>query len=55
MASGISSDRGPRVVALGKPEYIGDKYIEDFKKDFDYDVSHNNSNKTSASSNMPRN
>ncbi|KAF4420430.1 glycerate-and formate-dehydrogenase [Fusarium acutatum] len=38
MASGISSDRKPRVVVLGKPEYISDEYIKHFKKDFDYDV-----------------
>ncbi|KAF4946785.1 hypothetical protein FGADI_10989 [Fusarium gaditjirri] len=38
MASGIGSDRKPRVVVLGKPEFISDEYIEDFKKEFDYDV-----------------
>jgi hypothetical protein len=41
MAAEISSERKPRVVALGKPEFISDEYIEDFKKDFDYDVSQN--------------
>lgn len=40
MASEISSERKPRIVALGKPEYISDEYIEGFGKDFDYDVSH---------------
>ncbi|CZR47723.1 related to glycerate-and formate-dehydrogenases [Fusarium proliferatum ET1] len=38
MASEISSERKPRVVALGKPEFISDEYIEAFKNDFDYDV-----------------
>lgn len=35
-----NSGRKPRVVALGKPEFIGDEYIQDFQKDFDYDVCH---------------
>jgi hypothetical protein len=39
MASVISPERKPRVVALGRPEFISDEYIEDFEKDFDYDVS----------------
>ncbi|KAF4339883.1 glycerate-and formate-dehydrogenase [Fusarium beomiforme] len=38
MASEVTSGRKPRVVALGKPEFISDEYIKDLKKDFDYDV-----------------
>lgn len=28
----------PRVLALGKPQYIGDEYLEAFSKDFDFSV-----------------
>ncbi|KAF9765452.1 hypothetical protein IL306_002239 [Fusarium sp. DS 682] len=38
MSSKVNPERKPRVVALGKPEFISDEYIEDFKKEFDYDV-----------------
>lgn len=54
MASEISSERKPRVVALGKPEFISDEYIEAFKNDFDYDVSQKNPHNTSTSANSPR-
>ncbi|KAF4449598.1 hypothetical protein F53441_7165 [Fusarium austroafricanum] len=37
MASELSMGRKPRVVALGKPEFISDEYIKDFQKYFDYD------------------
>lgn len=30
--------RKPRVVALGKPQYVGNDYLEDFAKDFDFSV-----------------
>ncbi|KAH6888470.1 hypothetical protein B0T10DRAFT_55104 [Thelonectria olida] len=30
--------RKPRVVALGTPKFVGDDYLQDFKKDFDYAV-----------------
>ncbi|KAI5458745.1 D-isomer specific 2-hydroxyacid dehydrogenase [Mariannaea sp. PMI_226] len=30
--------RKPRVVVLGTPKFIGEEYLEDFKKDFDYAV-----------------
>ncbi|KAM0555834.1 hypothetical protein ACHAPJ_006231 [Fusarium lateritium] len=38
MSSELSSGRKPRVVALGKPEFISDEYIEEFQKDFNYEV-----------------
>ncbi|KAF4961260.1 hypothetical protein FSARC_10242 [Fusarium sarcochroum] len=38
MSSELSSGRKPRVVALGKPEFISDEYINDFRKDFDYEI-----------------
>ncbi|KAF7562636.1 hypothetical protein G7046_g1472 [Stylonectria norvegica] len=31
-------NRKPRVVALGTPKFIGHDYLEEFKKEFDYDV-----------------
>ncbi|WAO90362.1 Hypothetical protein NCS54_00778800 [Fusarium falciforme] len=38
MSSAPQSERKPRVVCLGKPKFIGDDYLEEFQKDFDYDV-----------------
>jgi hypothetical protein len=40
MSSEITMERKPRVVALGKPEFISDEYIKEFQRDFDYDVCH---------------
>ncbi|RSL91288.1 hypothetical protein CEP52_014288 [Fusarium oligoseptatum] len=37
MSSAPNSERKPRVVCLGKPKFIGDDYLEEFQKDFDYD------------------
>lgn len=39
MSSTPKSKRKPRVVCLGKPKFIGDDYLEEFRKDFDYDAS----------------
>ncbi|KAM0444042.1 hypothetical protein ACHAQK_002794 [Fusarium lateritium] len=38
MSSEANSGRKPRVVALGKPEFLSDEYIKDFQKDFDYNI-----------------
>ncbi|QPC60102.1 hypothetical protein HYE67_002333 [Fusarium culmorum] len=38
MSSDVSTGRRPHVVSLGRPEFIGEKYIEEFQKDFDYDI-----------------
>lgn len=32
------SGRKPRVVALGKPKYVGDDYLAEFEKEFDFSV-----------------
>jgi hypothetical protein len=40
MPSDVTMGRKPRVVSLGRPKFIGEEYIEEFQKDFDYDVSH---------------
>lgn len=40
MSSDIKVGRKPRVVSLGRPEFIDTEYIQDFQKDFDYDVSY---------------
>lgn len=39
MALGTCVERTPRVVALGKPEFVDDEYIKDFQQDFAYEVS----------------
>jgi hypothetical protein len=43
MSTDTSTGRKPRVVSLGRPEFVGEEYIEQFQKDFDYDVSHESS------------
>ncbi|KAF4984789.1 hypothetical protein FZEAL_80 [Fusarium zealandicum] len=37
MLSELKSEKKPRVVVLGKPRFVGDDYLEEFRKDFDYD------------------
>ncbi|KAI1613145.1 D-3-phosphoglycerate dehydrogenase [Exophiala viscosa] len=37
MSPGKISDK-PRVVALGNPRFVGDDYLADFSKDFDFEV-----------------
>ncbi|KAF4201965.1 hypothetical protein CNMCM8927_000879 [Aspergillus lentulus] len=34
----LTSTRRPRVLALGKPEYVGDDYLAAFSNEFDYSV-----------------
>ncbi|KAH8675071.1 D-isomer specific 2-hydroxyacid dehydrogenase [Ilyonectria robusta] len=36
MSQAAHSGRKPRVVALGTPKFVGDDYLAEFKKDFDY-------------------
>ncbi|RGP70845.1 glycerate-and formate-dehydrogenase [Fusarium longipes] len=38
MSTGMSTERKPRVVSLGRPEFVGEEYTEEFRKDFDYDI-----------------
>lgn len=38
MSPGKLDRKKPRVVALGTPKYIGDDYLAEFAKDFDYAV-----------------
>ncbi|KAG8673153.1 hypothetical protein FPOAC1_006459 [Fusarium poae] len=38
MPSDVTMGRKPRVVSLGRPKFIGEEYIEEFQKDFDYDI-----------------
>ncbi|KAH7131559.1 D-isomer specific 2-hydroxyacid dehydrogenase [Dactylonectria estremocensis] len=38
MAQASFGGRRPRVVALGIPKFVGDDYLAEFKKDFDYQV-----------------
>ncbi|KAH7127499.1 D-isomer specific 2-hydroxyacid dehydrogenase [Dactylonectria macrodidyma] len=38
MAQALLGGRKPRVVALGTPKFVGDDYLAEFKKDFDYQV-----------------
>jgi len=37
MSPGKPSNK-PRVVALGNPKFVGDDYLADFSKDFDFEV-----------------
>ena len=34
----MSTIKKPLVVALGDPKYAGDDFLNDFKKDFDFEV-----------------
>lgn len=38
MSQAAHNGRKPRVVALGTPKFVGDDYLAEFKKDFDYAV-----------------
>lgn len=40
MVSDMQLEKKPRVVSLGRPEFIDTEYIKEFQKDFDYDVSY---------------
>ena len=40
MSLDINVGKKPRVVSLGRPEFIDAEYIRVFQKDFDYDVSY---------------
>ncbi|KAJ3542707.1 hypothetical protein NM208_g3951 [Fusarium decemcellulare] len=33
----LTPEKKPRVVALGRPKFVGEDYLEEFRKDFDYD------------------
>ena len=36
--SSAPAEKKPKVVCLGKPEFIGDEYLNEFTKDFDFEV-----------------
>jgi hypothetical protein len=38
MASQKAAPSKPFVVSLGEPKYVGEEFLEEFKRDFDFDV-----------------